>query len=242
MGEFMENPKEIDFFSYLGDEEENLLKSIFNFNKEIGLLKLLDDCFQIQFGRFSADQNKLDEVLVATLFMHVHSHYYICFSQFLRCHLSMAYCVLRIAIDACLAAYHIIKKPEDAEKYIEQNRFFLFIKRNIEKALRKNPDTYPKAINLINLHDICSSFGSHADVTTLVHRLDLSNRDKISLGYFQFPGEEKEFGKHFLTLLKGYLIIFEIFSDYVEDKVDSKEKELEEKLDVLRSFLKRPAV
>ena len=58
---------------------------------------------------------------------------------------------MRKAIDATLSAYKTILEPKYSEKYINRDKYFQFIKSNMQKEIKKNSSKYPLAHELIKI-------------------------------------------------------------------------------------------
>jgi len=214
----------MDFLDYLGKEETNLLTSFLNFKSELDLFHTLDSIYQEPLERLEISRDNLKEFLVSQLYLFVHFHFYFSVTCFLRLHLSECFSSSRKAIDATLCAYKIIDQPETAKKYFDRDKYFQFIKTNIQNEIQKDSSRYPLAHKLIKVHDICSQYGSHADISSFFYRLEIKNipeirSEKLLLQYFQFPKEIQQGKYYFVVILLAFLYMFIIFKKYFDSKL-----------------------
>src|SRR6266705_5676497 len=201
------------FHDYLGAEEQNLLASILNFRTEFDLFGQLDDILQSPIPRLRIPDEDEVGLLVGQLYLFVHFHLYFSVGCLLRSHLSESFSSTRKAIDASLTAYKVILVPETARRYIERDRYFQFIKASLQNEIKKNSSKYPLAHVLIKLHDSCSEYGSHADISSFVHRIEMkelpgANADLLQVHYFQFPRDSAEYKFYFVLSLQAFLQAF----------------------------------
>jgi hypothetical protein len=157
------------------------------------------------------------EQLVPGLLLFVHFHLYISMASIARGHLSECFASTRKAIDATLSAYELILDPSAAALYEKRDRRFLFIKNYVAKSRAKDATRYPLAADLLRLHDVYSEYGSHADLSSFVHRIEVRDTGEpgkrtFLFQYFQLPNELAECRLHFLGVLHAYyqmLVVFE---------------------------------
>jgi len=212
---------ELNFLEYLGNEEQNLLTSIVNFKDEFDLFYNLDRIYQEPVKRLVVTANN---IVVPQLYLFVHFHLYFSMSCLLRSHLSETLSSLRKAIDASLCAYKIILDPNMSMSYINRDKYFQFIKANIQKEIKNDTKLYPLAHDLIKIHDACSEYGSHSDISSFFHRLETKeteNKDQemILLHYFQFPRNPEEYKFYYLTTLQGFYAMFLIFKLFLDENL-----------------------
>ena len=186
---------ELNFLEYLGNEEQNLLTSIVNFRSEFDLFYNIDRIYQEPIKRLIVSS---ENVIVPQLYLFVHFHLYHSISCLLRSHLSENLSSLRKAIDASLCAYKVILEPDSATAYLDRDKYFQFIKSNIQREIEKDSSLYPLAHNLIKMHNACSEYGSHSDISSFFHRLETratedEKREILLVHYFQFPRNQEEY-------------------------------------------------
>ena len=236
----------MSFVEYIGAEEQNFLTSMTNFRREYDLFYNVDRIYQEPLKRLTISEK---DAIVPQLYLFVHYHFYFSFSCLLRSHLSECLNSMRKAIDASLTAYKLIKEPELTEKYIERDKYFQFIKSNFQREINQDKSKYPLAQTLLNLHDCCSEFGSHADISSFFHRLEIkeipnTNQEQMLLHYFQFPRNPEEYRFYYVATLQAYyhmFLIFKIFLDcklhIYDPKWESTIKALGPELEKLRKLL-----
>lgn len=206
---------EVNFFEYIGAEEQNLITSIVNFKSELELFLNLDKIYKEPLKRMQVSE---EESIIPTLYYFVHFYLYFSVSCFLRCHISECLAAVRKAIDASLSAYKIILEPNTAEQYLNRDKYFLRIKDNIQRDIKGDSSKYPLAHSLIKMHDLCSEYGSHADFSTFSDRL-LIKKDEIMFHYFQISRSIENNKFYLLVSLYVYLLIFLIFKIFIDSKL-----------------------
>ena len=211
----------MNLFEYLGTEETNLLVSIENFREEFGLFSEVDGIYQSTLSRIRVSAEDEAGLLIGQLYLFVHFHLYFSLTCILRSHLSECLSSSRKAIDAGLSAYKIILDPDTRGKYLERDRYFQNIKSNMHREIKRDNSKYPLAHKLIQLHNACSQYGSHADISSFVHRLELNevpgtNVDFLQLHYFQFPKSKEEYKFFFVCNLQIFMHLFDIFRLFID--------------------------
>jgi hypothetical protein len=209
-----------DFLDYLGMEERNFLASMVNFRHEFDLFYNVDQIYREPLFRLTVTE---DEALVPQLYLFVHFHLYFSVSCVLRSHLSEALSSTRKAIDAALTAYVLILKPDQATAYVNRDKYFQFIKGNVQNEVKADNSAYPLAPELLKIHDACSEFGSHADISSFFHRLETKtlpdNKSELLLHYFQFPRNPDEYRFYFLVVVQAFYLMFRIFKLFFDQKL-----------------------
>lgn len=233
----------MDFLEYIGTEERNLLASIVNFRAEYNLFFNLDRIYQEPLERLSVAE---EQELLALLYLFVHFHLYFSVICLLRCHLSESLASTRKAIDAALTAYQIILEPNAANQYVNRDGKFLYLKKNMQEEIKKDISRYPLAQRLFEVHDACSQYGSHADISSFIHRLNRNDaaeteKQEIKLSYFQAPRQKEEFRFYFIVTLQAFFLMFKIFKVFldsslkiVDPKWEGVIKSIEPRLEELR--------
>ena len=232
---------ELNFLEYIATEEQNLLTSFSNFRKEFDLFYNVDRIYQEPLRRLIISE---DDVLVPQLYLFVHFHLYFSISTLLRSHLSECLASMRKAIDATLSAYKIILEPKYSEKYINRDKYFQFIKSNMQKEIKKNSSKYPLAHELIKIHDACSEFGSHADISSFFHRLETkevpgTDQDQLLLHYFQFPRNSEKYRFYYIVTLQAFYFMFLIFKLFLDKTLKIVDPKWEATINSLRPILQK---
>ncbi len=241
-----------NFLEYIGVEEQNFLTSMANFREEFDIFAALDEIYRSPLKRLEV---KPSESVVCQLYLFVHFHLYFSVSCIMRAHLSEALSSLRKAIDAAFTAYEIILNPGSAESYIDktrpENKKFQYIKSTIKEAIEKDVSVYPLAHELVKLHEACSEFGSHADINSFVHRLEIKDipgvsKDQLLVHYFQFPKNKYEYRFYFIVVLLSFWYIFKIFKLFfdktlkvIDSQWEASFKLLGPKLNKLREICRK---
>ena len=232
---------ELNFLEYLGNEEQNLLSSIINWKEEFDLFYNLDRIYQEPVRRMIVSSGS---VSVPQLYLFVHFHLYFSASCLLRCHLSETFSSLRKAIDASLCAYRIILKPDSELAYLERHKYFQFIKSNIQREIKEDASLYPLARDLLVIHDMCSEYGSHSDISSFFHRLERKEtedqtRDMLLLHYFQFPRNPEEFRFYYLSMLQAFYSMFLIFKPFLDQNLKIVDPKWQSTIDYLGPLLNK---
>ncbi|GMQ88627.1 MAG: hypothetical protein BMS9Abin09_0056 [Gammaproteobacteria bacterium] len=230
---------QLNFIEYLAGEEQNLLASVVNFRSDLDIFYNLDAVFQEPMQLLEVTEK---EELIPSLYLFVHFHLYFSVSCLLRSHFSECLASARKAIDGSLSAYKIILEPEAAELYKTRDKTFLFIKSHIQNERKKDDTKYPKAEGLLELHDMCSEYGSHADVSSFVHRVEVKDlpepgKQHLMFHYFQFPSDPNEYAVYFIDTLWAFYGMLLIFRDYYEEKVNELNPNWGKKVDELGLIL-----
>ena len=117
----------------------------------------------------------------------------------------------------------MLLNPETIELYIEQDKRFQFIKGNIANERKADGSKYPLAESLLVLHEICSEYGSHADISSFIHRVEVQEtddpkRNKLMFQYYQFPRDTNEYHAYFVETLLAYYEMLLIFKPMLLNK------------------------
>jgi hypothetical protein len=136
----------------------------------------------------------------------------------------------RKAIDATFTAVRLIREPDTLTDYFERHRDFKNIKRTVSDANKKPETKYPDTDPLIAMHEICSQFGSHADVSSFIHRVEVTEPDELGkslmrLLMFQKPESDLEFRYYLVQILISFAQMLWLFKDFVGDIAAGIEKD-----------------
>jgi len=210
----------ISFLKFLSVEEQNILSTLVNLRQDFDVFSRLDGLYRAPFGLIDVP---VREELVPSLYLFVHFHLYFSVACLSRSHFSECLASTRKAIDASLSAYEMILDPSSQLLYETRHSRFQFVKRHISKARKADPSRYPLAVKLLELHDICSEFGSHADVSSFVHRVEMKGtgqpgKSTLLFHYFQFPSDKHEYHFYFVETLLAFHQMLIIFQDFISSK------------------------
>lgn len=217
-----------NLLEYLGAEETNLLVSMNLCKRDMDFFPSLDGLFQEPLKHIDLKiKNKTElthedkhRMTVLTLYLYVHYHLYSAFSTMLRCHLSDALSQTRKAIDAAFTAARLIREPATLTNYLERHADYRNIKRIVSDANKKKETEYSDTGPLVDMHEICSEFGSHADVSSFIHRVETTEPDQwgqslIRLLMFQKPDTDLEFRYYLVQILSSFAQMLWLFRDFV---------------------------
>jgi len=230
---------DINFLEFLAGEEQNILTTLVNLRQDFDVFSQLDSLYREPVGLMDVP---LGEELVTSLYLFVHFHLYFSAACLGRSHLSECLASTRKAIDASLSAYEIVLDPTSQPLYKNRDNRFQFIKTHISKARKNDPSHYPLAAELLKLHDICSEFGSHADVSSFTHRVEIKNtgqtgKSTLRFHYFQFPRDKYEYHAYFVGTLLAFHQMLVIFRDFITSKAVGLQEGWKEKIAQLGSVL-----
>ncbi|MGH9959768.1 MAG: hypothetical protein ACREBC_22035 [Pyrinomonadaceae bacterium] len=210
----------INFLEFLAGEEQNLLTSLVTMRQDFDVFNHLDELYRAPVGLIDVPKG---EDMVPGLYLFVHFHLYVSFAALARSHLSECLASTRKAIDAALSGYEMMVDPDSIPLYKAHDSRFQFIKSYIAKVRKGDASRYPLAVDLVALHEICSEFGSHADVSSFAYRVEMKEADHpgkstLLFHYFQFPRDNNEYHSYFVETLLAYQQILVIFQDFVASK------------------------
>lgn len=230
---------EVNFLEYLATDEQNLLTSIINFRSEFDAFYKLDNLYQEPMRYIKINkENAEDEAIIPCLFKFVHFHLYFSVSCLFRGHFSECLASTRSAIDASLTAYQIILYPDTQVHYKNRAKPFLAIKTHIRKERKKDDSKYPNAKNLLDMHETCSEYGSHADISTFIHRVDVgnprgSNKPCITFYYHQLPKDKDEYAALIIDTLLAFCNMLQTFRDFLIPKIEGASPDWPQTLNAL---------
>ncbi len=204
----------IEFPEYLGTEHQNLIGSFIKFKNEYDLFYNLDLLYKEPIRRLIADG---DDSLTIQLYFFIHYHLYFSISLYFRTHLSDSLNSTRKAIDASLIVYKVLLNPSLKEDYLNRKGDFIYLKKEMQKEIKSDSKKYTLAHELLRMHEACSEYGSHADISSFAYRIKL-NKKELSMNYFQYPEVKAEQIYYFILTLHIYYLIFKIYKIEYFDK------------------------
>jgi hypothetical protein len=86
---------------------------------------------------------------------------------------------------------------------------------------------------LRDIHGKLSSFASHADIDSFAHKVEITEKDAkpvVQIQYFQFSRNDAERKVHFLQLLLSFVIVLDIFSDFLVSQLRTVPKQWQDEL------------
>jgi hypothetical protein len=163
------------------------------------------------------NSNAGDVELILRLYIFCHVNFYIGLSSLLRQHFAATFNLLRVALDACFAAYILLEKVGTDVQYRERGKLF----RDARRTVSADQSKFSKAIKLAKLHGGCSQAASHADYTALNARMFFHNMlfdGGIAFGerlYFGIREDRKRLTASCWIFLLSHSLILNIFADYL---------------------------
>jgi len=214
------NLPETNLLGFVSAEEHNLLVSLVKCHRDIALaFPRLDGAYQAPIQHIEDNINNEHSQTVLALYLFTHYHLYLSTVMLLRCHLSDSLASTRKAIDATLTAYRLIAEPNTLEEYKSQHRNYQFIKGYIERKRKKDPAQFPIAGPLIEVHDKCSEFGSHADIGSFVHRINIEDIEGTGKGIYKVgmfqTMTDTETRHHMVMTFLAFTSMLKVFQDFL---------------------------
>lgn len=208
----------LDPLRFVSMENEQFLVSMANNREEFGLLSHVQGLYSHAITNVSASEN---ELVIFQLLAFTHYHFLFSTACLMRCHLSEAFASARAAIDAALIGACIIENRSLQVAYAKRENPFDKLNRHLRNLVRdKKPLPHRLIPELLRVHDTCSMFANHADIGSFVHRVDFvqpSGRSDpmMTVEYFQFAKNPIERKIHGLALLFTFVMILDVFSDFL---------------------------
>jgi hypothetical protein len=206
----------IDVIRFVSIENEQFLVTLIKSPEELRFVNHLQGLYVAAMTPTEVHENEFAILQLLTL---VHHNFLSATASYMRCHLSEAFAAARIAIDAALIAAQIIADRKSQAAYVKREKPFDKLIRHYKNLIKdKKPLPHPLIEELIRVHDIASSFASHADINTFIHRLKRSeHRGKplMTIQYFQFSTNNTVRRIHWLNLLTLFVMTLDVFSDFL---------------------------
>lgn len=207
-----------NLLSFIAEEHACELVSTFKHHEHLSMFTAVDSLFQAPIPHFDVEHGL---GTVSQLYLFVQYYMYAAMSNVMRLHQSEAYSCTRIAIDATLTAYRIIENQDLHPLYQQRDHTFQIIARFMKKATKADHTKFPLAKDLLAAWDICSEFGSHADVSTFFYRMktipdiDDSSKQMLQFMFFQQPENDELASLHYSELLHTFMCILAVFDPFV---------------------------
>jgi hypothetical protein len=220
-------------------ENENFLNTLASFSEEKRMLADLQRLFAEALVEKEIHENDL---VLFQLLSFSHYHFLFALSCFMRSHLSEAMSSVRVAIDAALIASEIIRRPELQVAYVRREKPFDKLNRHLKNLVKNGAPLHHTIPLLLNLHDTCSSFASHADVNSFVHRVEFfqhGDKQRAAFGYFQFSRDHMVRKIHTLNIFHPFVMILDLFADYLIDEQKRVPPEWKERVYTLGGFIEQ---
>ena len=215
----------LDLLRFVSIENEQFLISLANNRDEFDLISQIQGLYSAAFSGKAAPEN---DIVVFQLLAFTHYHFLFSTSCLMRCHLSEAFASARAAIDGALIGAQIIHDRPSQVAYERCEKPFDNFARYLGNLIKDGKELpHPLVPTLFAQHKQISTFASHADVRSFVHRVDVVSEpeEMATVEYFQFSKNEAERKIHGLTLFHTFLMVLDVFSDFLvlEQKVVPQE-------------------
>lgn len=220
------------FEHYLAIEDDNISKTLAMLSDDYPLLLELDSLYNSCLNiTLPAESN-----LMIPAFLHLISHqeFYCGMASFLRLHKTQSFRCLRAALDSTFTAYYLLKNPDKTKIYMDKSgntSTWDNLFRTIKSTIKNNQYTFPLAVGLPDIYDLCSKF-AHADPEGIFHKYFMNKQEKrLYAQYFDFEKNTSDFKKWFAFLLFYFYKVFLIYwHEMLKNKAGSKKKEIESQI------------
>ncbi|MDQ7954759.1 MAG: hypothetical protein RET84_02565 [Pseudomonadota bacterium] len=208
-----------DIFGYLDTEAANVKISAELHETVLKEHTVVDQLIRACITGLHIDNTPAN--MVAQLYNFVHAQYLSALSNLLRLHVGESMGNLRKAVDATLTAYELLLYPEKLPMYLAREWHFRTIKSRIERARKGDPKKYPLAAGLLEMHDMGSEYGAHADVSSFIYRMTRRPNEKgkgiiQNFAYFQVPQTKEEGDSHYVNLFHYFLAMTRVFDPFAQ--------------------------
>jgi hypothetical protein len=215
----------IDLLHFVSMEHEQFLVSLAENRDELRIVSRIQGLYNAAMSEIAVSEN---DVVVFQLLAFTHYHFLLATASMMRCHLSEGFASVRAAIDGALIGAQIIHDRSSQIAYAKREKPFDNFARYLGNLIKEGKQPpHPLVPTLFSQHKLISTFASHADVGSFVHRVNISNGPSskmLHFEYFQFAQNETERKIHALTLFHSFVMILDVFSDFlvVEQKAVPK--------------------
>jgi hypothetical protein len=204
-------------FEFLGLEHQQVLVSIAKGREERVVIARLEGLFR---EALSFDSVIEDEAVIFQLLTLIHYHFLFATTCHLRCHLSEAFASARVAIDAALIAAQIIDSPASQVAYVKREKPFDNLMRHLGQRIKDGKPLPHRLVPLlVKQYKLISTFASHADVSSFIHRVRTTREDGeitwMGVEYFQFARNDAERKLHGFAIFHTFVMTLDIFSDFL---------------------------
>jgi len=209
-----------EMFRFVSDEHRQFLIAIANERDELKAVNHIQGLYSAALSHVRLSDKA--DLIVYQLLGFTHYHFLFATACQFRCHMAEAFNSLRCAIDGALVAAWLIKDRASQEAYYQRKKPFDKLNRHLRNLVREKRTErlpHPHIPILLEMHELCSRFASHADVDTFAHRArefrDESGVEWATHEYFQFSRDVREQRYHFFSLMHGFLVLLDVFSGFL---------------------------
>lgn len=230
----------LNLLQFVSKENEQFLISLANNRDELRILSHVQGLYEAVLSNIHGDE---DDIVVFQLLAFTHYHFLFSTNCLMRCHLSEAFASARAAIDGALIGAQLIHDRTSQVAYTKRAKPFDNFARHLGNLKKDGkPPPHPLVPTLSGLHSQFSRLASHADVDSFVHRVKISDEPEgrtLSVEYFQFSRDESERKIHALTLFHTFVVILDVFSDFLVIEQTAFPKEWQDELRRLGAMIER---
>jgi hypothetical protein len=230
----------VDLLKFVSIENEQFLVSLAINKDNFLILSHIQGLYDAALSDLTVSE---DVMVIFQLLTFTHYHFLHATASLMRCHLSEAFASARAAIDGALVAAQIIHDRASQVAYVKREKPFDNYARYLGNLI-KNGKSLPHHLvaDLVKLHKTFSRFASHADVDSFVHRVNFTGIDAtktLNVQYFQFSRNETERKIHALSLFHTFVMILDVFSDFLVTEQKAVSQKWQDELRNLGSKLER---
>lgn len=205
-----------NLLSFVSGENEQFLISLANDTNEMAFVGRLQALYETALPDVEVPE---DDMPIFQLLTFTHYYFLTATAMLMRCHLSEAFGCARIAIDATLIGAHLISDRKAHVAYTKREKPFDNFARYLGNLIKDGkPLPHPLVPELVRLQKTLSTFTSHADIGSFVHRVTVSREEganQIRVQYFQSSKTPAERRIHALTLFHIFVMVLDVFSEFL---------------------------
>jgi hypothetical protein len=232
--------KPLDLLKFVAVENEQFMISLVKDREAFRAVSHIQGLYDAACSNRATGEN---DIVVFQLLSFTHYHFLFSATCLMRCHLSEAFTSARVAIDAALIAAQIIHDRASQVAYTKREKPFDNFARYLGNLIRDGkPLPHPLVPTLRDLYKTISTFAGHADVGSFVHRVKLTDdgdQRMLSVEYFQFAHNDTERKIHALTICHTFVMILDVFSDFLVSAQQDVPKEWQDELHGLGQTIER---
>jgi hypothetical protein len=231
----------MDILQFVSMEHQKFLVSLVNNRDELNIISRLQGLYEAAMTNRAVAEN---DMAVFQLLTFTHYHFLFSTASMMRCHLSEAFGSARIAIDGALIGAHIINDRPSQIAYTKREKPFDNFARYLGNLIKdEKPLPHFLVPALFEQHKRYSTFASHADVNSFVHRVNISSKSEkmLIVEYFQFSKNEAERKIHALMLFHTFVMVLDVFSDFLVVEPKAVPKAWQDELRGLGKSIERHA-
>ena len=211
-----------ELLGFIADEDKEFQTSLTRDRANLASWNEVQRFYEAALREVQVGEN---EIPIFQLLTFSHYHFLTAMAALMRCHLSEMLGAVRIAIDAALIGAQIISDRGSQVAWLKREKPFDNLARYYGNLI-KDKKRLPHALipELLTLHKKLSGVSSHADIGTFVHRTTITKENyghRIFVKYFQCSDDPRQRRIHALTLAHAFVMILDVFSDFLVDEQKS---------------------